>query len=146
MAGYFAVAPIVFLIFHFYLVLQLNGLSRKVADYNRRLKSAVTDTDDLRLMRHRLDDFPLLQLLAGFGKEPGDRGSAALQVLISWITIAIIPLFVLLQMQVVFLPDHLALVTWLQRACVVADLVIICYFWLAIRSTAPPEFEPLLHP
>src|SRR5205814_10583518 len=39
--GYFLVAPMIYLIFHFYLLLQLEGLGEKVADYNLVLNQAL---------------------------------------------------------------------------------------------------------
>ena len=46
LVGFFVIAPISFLIFHFYLLLQMLTLARKVALYNDLLKRQVADHDD----------------------------------------------------------------------------------------------------
>ena len=63
--GYFLVAPMIFLIFHFYVLLQLSGLNEKVSAYNVVLNETLEQADDRRIARRRLDDFPFLQFLAG---------------------------------------------------------------------------------
>ena len=133
--GYFVVAPIIYLIFHFYLLLQLEGLGEKVADYNLVLSETVTEPADRRMARWRLDDFPLLQFLAGV-RERRTGLAGRLQMLISWITIVLFPIVVLLQMQIVFLPYHSAWITWLHRACLIVDLGLIWFFWRAFRGNS----------
>ncbi|HEY2210165.1 MAG TPA: pentapeptide repeat-containing protein [Bradyrhizobium sp.] len=133
--GYFLVAPIIYLIFHFYLLLQLGGLEEKVADYNLVLNETVTEPADRRMARWRLDDFPLLQFLAGV-RERRTGLAGRLQMLISWITIVLFPIVVLLQMQIVFLPYHSAWITWLHRACLIVDLGLIWFFWRAFRRNS----------
>jgi uncharacterized protein YjbI with pentapeptide repeats len=130
--GYFLVAPIIYLIFHFYLLLQLEGLGEKVADYNLVLNGTVAEPADRRMARWRLDDFPLLQFLAGV-RERRTGLAGRLQMLISWITIVLFPIVVLLQMQIVFLPYHSAWITWLHRACLIVDLGLIWFFWRTFR-------------
>jgi len=130
--GYFLVAPIIYLIFHFYLLLQLEGLGEKVADYNLVLNGTISEPTDRRMARWRLDDFPLLQFLAGV-RERRTGVAGRLQMLISWITIVLFPIIVLLQMQIVFLPYHSAWVTWLHRACLIVDLGLIWFFWRTFR-------------
>lgn len=65
LTAFFAVAPTVFVVFHFYILLQLFGLSRKVADYNTLLRASVDQDDDRQMLRQRIDAFPVTQFLAG---------------------------------------------------------------------------------
>ncbi|QOZ23463.1 pentapeptide repeat-containing protein [Bradyrhizobium sp. CCBAU 51753] len=129
--GYFLVAPILYLIFHFYLLLQLEGLSEKVADYNQVLNETVKPAVDRRRARWRLDDFPFLQFLAGV-RERRTGLAGNLQMFISWITVVLFPIVVLLQLQIVFLPYHSEPIIWLQRICLMIDLGMIWFFWHAI--------------
>lgn len=133
--GYFLVAPLILLIFHFYVLLQLSGLSQKVSDYNLVLNESLESADDRRMARRRLDDFPFLQYLAGVRERrlgiPG-----ALQIAISWITTALFPITLFLQLQIAFLPYHSTPITWLHRLCLIADIVLIWFFW---RSYRPSE-------
>ena len=63
LVGFFAVATIVLVTFHFYVLLQLLGLAVKAKDYNRLLVSEATIESDRRYLRQRLDAFPILQFL-----------------------------------------------------------------------------------
>jgi uncharacterized protein YjbI with pentapeptide repeats len=130
--GYFVVAPMIFLIFHFYLLLQLEALSEKVVDYNLVLSETMRAGVDRRRARWRLDDFPFLQFLAGV-RERRTGIAGKLQILISWITIVLFPIVVLLQLQIAFLPYHSEPVTWLHRACLIGDLGLIWFFWHSFR-------------
>jgi uncharacterized protein YjbI with pentapeptide repeats len=130
--GYFLVAPIVYLIFHFYLLLQLEGLGEKVRDYDQVLKATISEPFDRRMARWRLDDFPLLQFQAGV-RERRNGLAGGLQMLISWITVVLFPIVVLLQMQIVFLPYHSAWITWLHRSCLIVDLGLIWLLWYTLR-------------
>ena len=145
--GYFLVAPMIFLIFHFYLLLQLDALSEKAADYNVVLHDNIKVAADRRRMRWQLDDFPLLQYLAGV-RERRTGLVGELQILISWITIVLFPLAVLLQLQIVFLPYHSVSITWLHRICLIADLGLISLFWHQFRRRSqinrPRRRIPLL--
>ena len=71
LVGFFVVAPMVLIIFHFYICLQLLGLASKAKDYNTLLSSEL-DHSDRQYLRQRLDVFPILQFLAG-PKKSADR-------------------------------------------------------------------------
>jgi len=127
----------IFLIFHFYLLLQLEGLSEKAGDYNQLLNETLAEPVDRRRARWRLDDFPFLQFLAGV-RERRTGVAGKLQILISWITIVLFPIVVLLQLQIVFLPYHSISITWLHRACLIGDLGLVWLFWRAFRRNIEP--------
>src|ERR1700730_3399186 len=65
LVGFFVVAPIIFIIFHFYVFLQLLALVMKAKSYDTLLKQAVTIGSDRQYLRQRLDSFLVLQFLAG---------------------------------------------------------------------------------
>jgi uncharacterized protein YjbI with pentapeptide repeats len=130
--GYFLFAPLIFLIFHFYMLLQLHGLGGKVSDYNLILNETVEFPVERRLIRRRLDDFPFLQFLAGV-RERRTGVIGTLQILISWITVVMFPVAVFLQLQIAFLPYHSEPITWLHRSCLIGDLGLIWFFWPAFR-------------
>src|SRR5262249_11777523 len=112
LVGFFAVAPTVLLIFHFYVFLQLLGLASKAKSYNTRLRGLPAQSDR-QYIRQRLDVFPILQFLAG----PRDQRTGFLGVslrLIAWITLVATPVLILLQGQVTFLPYHHKWVVLLQ--------------------------------
>src|SRR5262245_4679716 len=131
--GFFVVAPLLLLIFHFYLFLQLLGLASKAKDYNTLLVDEAPAASDRRYLRQRLDVFPILQFLAGpSDQRTGFRGYSLR--LMAWITLVATPVLILLQGQVTFLPYHREWIVWLQRVAVLIDLALIWYFWIHLRS------------
>jgi hypothetical protein len=137
LVGFFVVAPLLLLIFHFYLFLQLVGLASKAEDYNTLLVAEAPAASDQRYLRQRLDVFPILQFLAGpSDQRAGFRGYSLR--LIAWITLVATPVLILLQGQVTFLPYHREWIVWLQRVVVLIDLALIWYFWLHLRRDDDP--------
>src|SRR5262245_22223327 len=137
LVGFFAVASIVLLIFHFYVFLQLLGLASKAKNYNTLLTNNVPDESARQYVRQRLDVFPILQFLAG----PRDQRTGFLGFslrLIAWITLVATPVLILLQGQVTFLPYHREWIVWLQRITVLIDLAMVWYFWVRLRSDTDP--------
>jgi hypothetical protein len=133
LVGFFVVAPLVLLIFHFYVFLQLLALARKAQDYDGVLREAVLVVADRQLLRQRLDSFFVLQFLAGPTEQRARFSGLSLR-LIAWITLGGVPLLILLQGQVTFLPYHGVWITWFQRVAILIDLAVIWYFWNAVRS------------
>jgi uncharacterized protein YjbI with pentapeptide repeats len=135
--GFFVVAPMILLIFHFYVFLQLLGLASKAKNYNTLLAVEAPVASDRQYMRQRLDVFPILQFLAGpRDQRTGFRGFSLR--LIAWITLVATPVLILLQGQVTFLPYHDEWIVWLQRVAVLIDLAVIWYFWIHLRSDDAP--------
>jgi hypothetical protein len=129
--GFFTAAPFFFILFHFYVFLQFQGLARKLLVYDALLGNQAATDRDADLMRHRLDNFILVQLLAG-PRDRGDRKSIYLLNLMGWITMVALPVLVLLLIQFNFLPYHLEEVTWLHRVSVICDLALIGVFWTVL--------------
>jgi uncharacterized protein YjbI with pentapeptide repeats len=137
LVGFFVVVPLLLLIFHFYLFLQLLGLASTAKDYNTLLVDEAPAASDRRYLRRRLDVFPILQFLAGpSDQRTGFRGYSLR--LIAWITLVATPVLILLQAQVTFLPYHREWIVWLQRVAVLIDLALIWYFWIHLRSDDDP--------
>jgi len=137
LVGFFAVAPALLVIFHFYLFLQLLGLAFKARDYNTLLVGEAPVASDRRYLRQRLDVFPILQFLAGAKTQRTGFYGFSLRLL-AWITLVGTPVLILLQGQVTFLPYHLEWMAWLQRVAVLIDLAVIWYFWTRLRSEDVP--------
>jgi len=137
LVGFFVVAPTVLVIFHFYVFLQLLALASKARDYDTLLRQTISETSDDQYARQRLDSFLLLQLLVGPAEQRTGFGGFSLR-LIAWITLVGIPVLILLQGQVTFLPYHKEWVVWLQRFAVLIDLAIIWYFLKRVRTDNEP--------
>jgi uncharacterized protein YjbI with pentapeptide repeats len=142
LVGFFVVAPIVLVIFHFYVFLQLLGLASKAKDYETLLLTEAPVATDRQYLRQRLDVFPILQFLAGpTDQRTGFRGLCLR--FMAWITLFLTPVIILLQGQVTFLPYHSPWV-WLQRGVLLIDVIAIWYFWLQLRPR--PDDDPILRP
>src|SRR6476620_3228749 len=66
--SYFVFAPLIFLVFHFYLLLQLEGLASRVRKYSGELRHQFPDEREhlqRELLRQRLDSNIFVQLLVG---------------------------------------------------------------------------------
>jgi hypothetical protein len=133
--AYFALAPLIYLVFHGYLMLQLGRLFAKVRCWGELAVEQVPDPADRALLRLRLDDFPLLQFLAR--REDRLDLQGLLLTAVSWFTVTAVPLLVLLQMQLACLPYHSAGLTWLHRAVIALDLGMAWLFWWNVGLRGP---------
>jgi uncharacterized protein YjbI with pentapeptide repeats len=133
LVAFFAIAPFFLLLFHFYLFLNLVTLARRISIYNRVLIQSVPAEDDRNLLRARLDTFMVVQLLCRPRKDR-DGLNAWLLGIVVWITLVGVPILLLLQFQLTFLPYHHSGVTWIHRLLIVADLALIWLFWFAIYN------------
>ena len=140
--GFFGIAPVFFLINHFYLLLMLLGLGRRIAEFNAELAKTAGDEASHLRERRKLDSFVIVQMLGGTKEEREGLTGVFLQT-IAVITLVIAPLLLLLGIQVSFLPYQHETTTWLHRLMVIADLALLWLFWPAIRSGA---WQPLRLP
>jgi uncharacterized protein YjbI with pentapeptide repeats len=130
LVGFFVVAPILFLIFHFYMLFQLLVLSRKFRLYNTTLASTVGSETGRSRLRLRLEPFVFVQFPGGAQHRIGFTDQLAR--VIAPITTAIGPVLVLFQLHLTFLPYHLWWVTWLHRVAIIFDLALVWWFRRAI--------------
>jgi uncharacterized protein YjbI with pentapeptide repeats len=130
LVGFFVVAPILFLIFHLYLLLHLKLMADKVRRYSELVCELELGDRAERHVRLQLPNFVFVQFLAG------PRGASIadwLLMAIAWITVVVGPVLLLLLIQLQFLPYHLEWVTlWVHRVAIVADLLLLWCFWPGI--------------
>jgi uncharacterized protein YjbI with pentapeptide repeats len=136
---FYVIAPLLYLVFHFYLLMMLALLARTAAEFDKQLRVTIPGKTDRERYRAQVGNALFLQLLVGMR---GERAgvNALLMGLIALITIVLAPLATLVLMQMMFLPYHHLRITWWHRAVVVADLVLIvvmtyrCFFPRGIRK------------
>ena len=131
LVGFFWIAPLFFLLFHFYLFLQLVILVRKVACFDETLRVVVETEQEREEYRRRLDTFLVVQFLIGADEERKGLTGRLLRY-VALITLVILPIALLLQFQLTFLPYHDAGVTWVHRLAVLIDIRLAWVFWFAI--------------
>jgi Pentapeptide repeats (8 copies) len=125
--------PLILLLVHLGLLLQHVTLARKVGDVHQRLTkmegNGMFRQHRLRTMVHA---YTVTQAVAGPWR------SAVLGFFLhamNWVTLALLPLLVLLNFQVTFLPVHDAGATTLHRVYLIADVALL--FTLGVLLCAP---------
>lgn len=120
--------PLLFVIYHIFVLLQVVLLSRTADAYNEAIEHGVTEASDRTRIRQRLANTLFAQLFAG---SPREREGVLgwLLRLMAWITLAIAPVCVLVIFEIKFLPYHSASVTWTHRGLIVVDLLAILLLW-----------------
>lgn len=122
LTGFFVVAPAIFVILHFYVLAQIGVMARKV---EASLAKADETGEPLALIALRLDSFAVAQVLVA-----RRRGLAPIALTaMTWITLIIAPVVLLLFFQIRFLPYHAVAVTWWHRALLAIDIALIWWLW-----------------
>lgn len=119
---FFQFAPIVLVLMHVGLVTQLALLAREALEYDhavRLLEPTGRRTHPLRL---ELNNFFFVQAIAGPCRS---RVMGALLHGMSWLTVVLLPMVLLLYIQVVFLPYHDVGITWTHRIALVIDIALL---------------------
>jgi uncharacterized protein YjbI with pentapeptide repeats len=136
---FYVIAPLLYLVFHFYLLMMLALLARTAAEFDKQLRTTLPGEPERERYRAQVGNALFLQLLVGMkGERTGVN--ALLMGLIALITIVLAPLATLVLMQMMFLPYHHLRITWWHRGIIVGDLVLIlvmtyrCFFPRGVRK------------
>ena len=103
----------------------------QVASFDAALRTVVEEDKEREDYRRRLDTFLIVQFLIG-AEEEREGLTAKLLRSVALITLVILPILLLLQFQLTFVPYHEAWVTWIHRIAVVVDIRLAWVFWSAI--------------
>ncbi|HEU0082553.1 MAG TPA: pentapeptide repeat-containing protein [Bradyrhizobium sp.] len=130
--GFFWLAPILFVIFHAYVLIQLILLARTAAAYDSAVAKLV-EQDNLSpdanaSLRQRLANTLFAQILAGSPREREGWFGSLLKAM-AWITLVIAPILVLLTFQLMFLPYHSHLATWTHRLLILLEFIVAFKLW-----------------
>jgi uncharacterized protein YjbI with pentapeptide repeats len=136
---FYVIAPLLYLVFHFYVLMMLALLARTAGEFDKQLRTTLPGKPEQERYRALVGNALFLQLLVGM---KGERAgvNALLMGLIALITIVLAPLATLVLMQMMFLPYHHLRITWWHRGVVVADVVLIvamtyrCFFPRGVRK------------
>jgi uncharacterized protein YjbI with pentapeptide repeats len=119
---FFFFAPIILFLFHTGVVAQLALLARKALEFDTSIRMLETTEKRSHPLRLELDNFFFVQGIAG--PERSQVMSAFLHGL-SWLTLVVLPVLILLYVQVVFLPYHDPIITTAHRVALFADIVML---------------------
>lgn len=137
MNGFFLVGAPLIVVVHVYLLLQLNLLARQARHFGRLLDKFGFEEENENKLRQRIDTFLVSQFIAGPNLRDARRLNIAFSI-ISWFTMAALPVLVLVSFVLRYLPYHYEPITWWLRFCVVIDVGAIWLFWRGVTNNKPP--------
>ena len=121
---FFLFAPIVLVLLHLGVVGQLVLLARKTLEFGSSIRMLEISDQRTHPLRLELDNFFFVQAMAG--PERSRIVSIFLHGM-SWLTLVLLPLAMLLYIQIVFLPYHDVGITWVHRIAVLADIALLVF-------------------
>jgi uncharacterized protein YjbI with pentapeptide repeats len=142
LAAFFILAPIVFIVSHTYTLVHFVMLAAKVGIYNKELNKQLGHAEETKeYLRWQLPSSIFVQILAG----PAFLRAGMLGFLsnrIAWISLVIGPIFLLLLIQVQFLPFHSEGITWLHRGFIAIDVILLWALWPAVVDGGSAMKQP----
>ena len=117
---FFLAVPILLVLLHAALLGRLALLARKAREFDAALRLLESTDERSHPLRLEIDSFFFVQAIAGPERS---RVMSAFLNSVSWLTLAVFPLALLLYVQIAFLPFHDAAVTIAHRLVVLADIV-----------------------
>src|SRR5258708_32305656 len=96
---FFVLAPILFVLLHLYVLLQVLLLARTAAAYNEIVNRAIESAPENALMRQRLANTLFAQIFAGSPRER-EGWLGWLLPAMAWITLALAPIYIILAFQI----------------------------------------------
>ena len=119
---FFQLAPVILVLFHLGVVSQLCLLARKTLEFDHAIRLLETSDRRTHPLRLELHNFFFVQAIAG--PHHSSVMSAFLHGM-SWLTLVILPVVLIIYVQVVFLPYHSELITWTHRIALLADIAML---------------------
>jgi uncharacterized protein YjbI with pentapeptide repeats len=126
--GFFLFAPVLFFIFHAYMLIQIILLGRTAAVYNEAIDRNTADAVDNARVRQRLANTLFAQIFSGSPRERSGWLGWLLKAM-AYITLVASPILIIFMFQFAFLPFHNHVAIWIHRALIVFELVAVCFFW-----------------
>jgi uncharacterized protein YjbI with pentapeptide repeats len=138
---FFQFAPLIMVLMHLGLISQLVLLARETIELDRAIRMLETTERRTHPLRLELNNYFFVQAIAGPHRS---RVMSAFLHGMSWLTLVIIPVVLLLYIQVVFLPYHDVGITWTQRALLVADIAILISIGVFLARTETSFLQAFL--
>jgi hypothetical protein len=132
--AFYILTPVIFVVLHFYMLLNLVLLARTARTFEDALVRALPeDGEASETFRMRIENTLFVQLLVG-GRLERKGINGKLLSLMALITLALAPVALLLMFEVKFLPYHSEWITWLHRGMLALDLALVWTLWPGYRS------------
>jgi len=140
--AFYILTPFIFVVFHFYMLLNLVLLARTARSFGDALVRAFPEDGDAReTFRMRIENTLFVQLLVG-GRLEREGLNAKLLSAMALITLVIAPVALLLYLQIKFLPYHSEAITWLHRGLLALGLALVWTLWPGYRTQGGERLWP----
>lgn len=137
---FFQFAPILLLLLHIGIVSQLVLLARKALEFDKAIRLLETSKKRTHPLRLELHNFFFVQAIAGPQRSPVMGGFLHAM---SWLTLAILPVVLMLYIQVVFLPYHDVVITWTHRIALLLDVIILVLIGVFLMQAETSFFKAM---
>jgi uncharacterized protein YjbI with pentapeptide repeats len=122
LAQFFQFAPILLVLLHLGIISQLVLLAKETLEFDHSIRLLEPTERRTHPLRLELNNFFFVQAIAG------PHRSAVMGFFLhgmSWLTLVLLPVVLLLYIQVVFLPYHDETITWTHRVALVVDIIML---------------------
>lgn len=137
---FFLAAPILLVLIHAGLIAKLALLAGKTLELAAAIRLLETTDKRTHPLRLELDNFFFVQVMAGPERS---RLLGFLLHVMSWMTLVVMPVALLLYIQLAFLPYHDVAITWAHRIALLADIVLIVFVGIFLRRLETSFFRAL---
>lgn len=138
LAQFFQFAPILLVLLHLGVVSQLVLLARKTLEFDHAIRLLEPSDRRTHPLRLELHNFFFVQAIAG--PERSSVMSGFLHAM-SWLTLVVLPVVLILYIQVVFLPYHDIAITWSHRTALVLDIAILVLIGVFLMRVETSFFQ-----
>ncbi len=135
---FFQFAAVILVLFHAGVVSQLVLLARKTLEFDYAVRSLEMTERRNHPLRLELHNFFFVQAVAG------PHRSAVMGFFLhamSWLTLVVLPVVILLFIQLTYLPFHDVEVTWTHRVCLLADIAMLVLIGIFLLRTEANFFS-----
>lgn len=119
---FFQFASLMLVLFHLGLIAQLVLIAHKTLEFDAAVRALEISDRRTHPLRLELHNFFFVQSIAGPSRSPV---MAAFLHGMSWLTLVVLPVLLLLFIQISYLPQHDVLITWVHRICLVLDILVL---------------------
>jgi uncharacterized protein YjbI with pentapeptide repeats len=137
-AQFFQFAPVILVLFHLGVVSQHVLLARKTLEFDNAVRSLEVSERRTHPLRLELHNFFFVQAIAGPHRSV--VMSAFLHSM-SWLTLVILPVVLILYIQIKFLPYHDESITWAHRAALVVDILMLVLIGIFLMRAETSFFQ-----
>lgn len=138
---FFQFAPLALVLMHLGIIAQMGLLARETMELDQAIRLLEATPRRAHPLRLELNNFFFVQAIAGPQRSAVVSGFLHAM---SWLTLAILPVILLIYMQVVFLPYHDIGITWTQRLLLVGDIGILILIGVFLSRMETSFFQAFL--